>query len=189
MSTARITRRMALAALAPLWLPAHATSSRPGDDMPCLWRLPGLWEDEQERQVSMSAWAGRPALLTMAYGSCRRICSTSLRLLQEAQRAADARRLDMSVIVVSLDPRVDTPAAWRAYRSEHGVQRPNWHFLGGPPALVQRVAGLLDMKYWVYDDHVLHDLRIAAVDVPGHIVARLDWVDQPPGRLVDALAG
>lgn len=186
MNTSRVTRRTVLGSLAALGLPAHAVPARP--DVPALWRLPGLWEDDQGQRVTMSDLAGRPALLTMAYGSCRRVCSTSLRLLVQAQQQADARGLALSVIVVSLDPRVDTPAAWRQFRLERGLQRPNWHFLEGAPALVQRVADLLEMKYWIYDDHVLHDLRIAAVDAAGHIVERIDWVDEPARRLVDALA-
>lgn len=187
MNESRLTRRMILGSLASLGLPVHGAPARPGAAAPPLWELPGLWEDDQGHHLTMAEWAGRPALLTMAYGSCRRICSTSLRLLQQAQQEADARGLDLSVIVVSLDPRADTPASWRRFRSERGLQRPNWHFLEGAPALIQRVAGLLEMKYWVYDDHVLHDLRIAAVDAAGHIVARMDWVDESPRRLVDAL--
>jgi protein SCO1/2 len=188
MNNPRHTRRLVLGGLLSLGLGARAAPSRLGTGERGLWELAGLWEDDQERRVTMAEWAGRPALLTMAYGSCRRICSTSLRLLQQAQQEADARGIDLSVIVVSLDPRVDTPAAWRQFRQERALQRPNWHFLEGSPALVQRVAALLEMKYWVYDDHVLHDLRIAAVDAAGRIVARMDWVDEPPRRLIDALA-
>ena len=187
MTASRITRRMIVGALASLGWSVHAAPQRAVAASACLWKLSGSWEEDRGSQVTMAAWAGRPALLTMAYGSCRRICSTSLRLLQEAQQEADARGLALNVIVVSLDPHVDTPAAWRQFRSEHRLARGNWHFLAGTPVLVQRIADLLEMKYWIYDDHVLHDLRIAAVDASGHIVARLDWVDEPPRRLVDAL--
>ena len=188
MTASRLTRRMVLGSLLSAGWLAHAAPARPAVAGSAVWDLPGLWEDDQGQRVTLSDWAGRPALLTMAYGSCRKICSTSLRLLQQAQQEADARGLELSVIVVSLDPRVDTPASWRQFRAERGLQRPNWHFLAGAPAQIRRVAGLLEMKYWVYDDHVLHDLRIAAVDASGHIVARVDWVDEPPRRLVDALA-
>ncbi len=188
MTAPHITRRMLLGGLGSLGWPALATPALQAASGPCVWELPGSWEDDQGGHVAMAEWRGRPALLTLAYGACRRICSTSLRLLQEAQQDADARNLALSVIVVSLDPRVDTPAAWREFRSEHRLQRPNWHFLAGTAAQTHRIAELLEMKYWVYDDHVLHDLRIAAVNASGHIVARIDWVDEPARRLVDALA-
>jgi protein SCO1/2 len=188
MNAPHLTRRLVLGSLASLGLPARAAPQGPEASRPSVWSLEGSWDDDQGRRVAMAEWAGRPALLTMAYGSCRRICSTTLRMLEQAQKEADARGLAVSVIVVSLDPHVDTPAAWRQYRAEHGLARANWHFLAGAPRLVQRVASVLEMKYWVYDDHVLHDLRIAAVDASGRIVARLDWVDDPPLRLVDALS-
>jgi len=186
MSAHRLARRLVLGSLAALALPAPAAPSR--EVATNVWSLRGQWTDDQGRSVMLNEWGGRPALLTLAYGSCRRICSTSLRLLEQAQREADTRGIDLSVIVISLDPQVDTPASWREFRAEHRLRRTNWHFLGGTPALTRRVADLLEMNYWVYDDHVLHDLRIAAVDGSGRIVARIDWVDEPPRRLIDALA-
>ena len=188
MTAMHVTRRMLLGGLASLGWPVLATPASQSASGARVWELPGAWEDDQGRRVAMADWRGQPALLTLAYGACHRVCSTSLRLLQQAQQDADARKVALSVIVVSLDPRVDTPAAWREFRSDHDLHRPNWHFLGGTAAQTQRVADLLEMKYWVYDDHVLHDLRIAAVDAAGHIVARIDWVDDPTRRLIDALA-
>ena len=188
MTAARLSRRMLLGGLATLGWPGPTASAPSAAAAQNLWALAGNWEDDQDRQVTMAQWAGRPALLTMAYGSCRRICSTSLRLLQQAQQDADARNLEVSVIVVSLDPKTDTPAARREFRTEHRLQRGNWHFLGGEAGPTRRVADLLEMRYWIYDDHVLHDLRIAAVNASGHVVARIDWVDEPARRLIDALA-
>jgi len=186
MNAARLTRRKYLRDLVSAGLGVAA--ARAGAATPRVWQLGGLWRDDQDRPVTFDAWRGRPALLTMAYGSCRRVCSTTLRLLQHAQAQADARGLDLEVVVVSLDPTVDTPAAWRQFRAERGLQRANWHFLGGSPALTRRVAALLELRYWVYDEHVLHDFRIAAVDPAGRIVARMDWVDDPVDALLDALA-
>jgi cytochrome oxidase Cu insertion factor (SCO1/SenC/PrrC family) len=168
-----------LALAAPQW--AHAAEVD-------VWRLGGLWDDDDGQRLTMAAWSGRRALLTMAYGSCRKTCSATLRFLQQAQAQADARGLALEVIVVGLDPTIDTPTAWRQYRDDHALHRTNWHFLGGSPALTRRLAAVLSMRYWPYDDHILHDFRIAAVDPAGRIVARLDGVDEAPGTLVDALA-
>ena len=164
-------------------LPAPAFAAEPR-----LWAFDGLWDDDARQHVRLARWAGRPALLALAYGACRKTCSTTLRLLQQAQADADARGIGLDVIVVSLDPATDTPQAWRAFRAERGLLRPNWHFLAGPPAQTRRLADLLGVRYWVYDDHVLHDFRIVAVHPDGHIVARMQWVDEPVAALVDAIA-
>ena len=186
MNAARQSRRKYLRGLMCAGLGVAAAPARAA--APGIWQLGGTWRDDQDRRVTMAAWSGRPALLTMAYGSCRRVCSTTLRLLQRAQQAADARGLELEVVVVSLDPAVDTPAAWRQFREERSLQRGNWHFLGGSPALTRRVADFLELRYWVYDDHVLHDFRIAAIDPAGRVAARMDWVDDSPDALVDALS-
>ena len=155
---------------------------------PSLWSLGGLWDDDAHARVTLAHWNGRPALMTLTYGNCRKTCSTTLKLLQSAQVQADRRGLDLDVIVVSLDPTVDTPEAWHQFRTQRALTRPNWRFLSGSPAITRHLADVLGVRYWVYDDHVLHDFRIVAVRPDGHVVARMDWVDQPIAELLDALA-
>ena len=55
-----------------------------------------------------------------------------------------------------------------------------------PGPLMVRLYSL--MNPGVHTEIWFDDLRIAAVNASGHIVARIDWVDEPARRLVDALA-
>ena len=148
----------------------------------------GEWLDDGGRTVSLSQWRGRYTVLTMSAGACRKICSTTLRRMEELQAVADQRGLRVDFLVIGLDPRLDTPQAWRTFRAERRLMRDNWRFVNGTEDRTRRVAGLLGISYWFYDEHVLHDFKIALVAPDGTIARSLAWSDDKPEMLFAGLS-
>ena len=148
--------------------------------------LAALWQDDQGHTVSLSDWANKPMVITMAYGTCRKVCSTSMRRMEQAQALADANGLALEFVVVSLSPEADTPQDWRAFRKSHKLDRANWHFLSGSARDTRTLARLLGIGYWVYDDHVVHDFRVLRTNRHGEITATLQAADEDPAALVQA---
>lgn len=120
----------------------------------------------------------------MAYGACRRVCSSSLRVLEQLQALADARGEALNFVVIGLDPQQDRPADWAAYRTEHKLRRANWQFLSGDAKSTAQIAARLGVRYWSYGDHVMHDFRIVRVSADGRIVGALTSPDQALATLL-----
>ena len=114
----------------------------------------------------------------MAYGACRRICSTSLRLLEQLQALADERHAKLNIVVVGLDPSQDRPADWAEYRAERKLSRANWQFLSGDEASTRRLANRLGVHYWRYGEHTMHDFRIVLLSAQDLPVRYMDKFDQ-----------
>lgn len=146
--------------------------------------LPAVWQDDQGQFVRLAQWAGEPVIITMAYGTCRKVCSTSLRRMEEVQALADAAGQNLQFVVVSLDPKADTPEDWRAFRRVHRLERGNWHFIRGTPKDTRTLASLLGIGYWLYDDHVVHDFRVLRLGLHGEIEAMLTLASDAPSELV-----
>jgi protein SCO1 len=134
--------------------------------------LPQVWRDETDHSFDLYALRGRPVVLTMAYATCHRICPLTMQRLEQLQESFVARRVDAEFVVVGYDPENDDPAAWRRYRRNRHLTRPNWHFLVGSPQQVERFAHVLEFEFWKADDHVMHDQRIVYLDPQG--VLRVD---------------
>ena len=143
-----------------------------------------IWRDEQSHAFRLDALRGRATVLTMAYGACRRICSTSLRLMENIQTLADARGEALNFVVVGLDPAHDTPADWAAFRDERKLGRATWHFLSGDDAATRALAEQLRIHYWRYDDHVMHDFRIVLLSPEGRVVRSIERFDAPLASLL-----
>jgi len=136
---------------------------------------PLSFRDERDAPEALSTWRGKTVLLTMAYSTCRQVCSYTLHRLEELQDSADRAGTAIEVIIVSYDPKVDGPVSWSLYRRKHHLRRANWHFLTGTPSATRQFAQTFAFRYWSYDEHVLHDFRILMIGPDGEIAESLGW--------------
>ncbi|MEQ1807289.1 MAG: SCO family protein [Burkholderiaceae bacterium] len=144
----------------------------------------GPWLDDTNRPFRLESLRGSANIVSMAYGACRRVCSSSLRVLEQLQALADARGEALNFVVIGLDPQQDRPADWAAYRTEHKLRRANWQFLSGDAKSTAQIAARLGVRYWSYGDHVMHDFRIVRVSADGRIVGALTSPDQALATLL-----
>jgi len=170
-----------LARLAAAALVVAAATSACAQD---LYRDNAVWLDDASQPVRLESLRGHYSVLTLAYGACRRICSTSLRILEAVQSLADRDGVALDFVVVGLDPAADRPADWAAFRQQQGLQRPNWHFLTGDAASTQGMLQRLGVRAWRVDAHLLHDFKIVLLSPQGQVMQSMEYFDQPASLLL-----
>jgi cytochrome oxidase Cu insertion factor (SCO1/SenC/PrrC family) len=136
------------------------------------------WTDADGVTRTLDEYKGRPIVMTMSYTACRKTCSSSMLVLRKMQEILTRRGSDVSFVVVSYDPSHDSPAQWRRYRDARRLPA-GWHFLSGAEPDTRQLADFLDLKYWIYDEHVMHDFRIVIFDANGNRKRDILW-DQFP---------
>lgn len=145
----------------------------------------GPWLDDAGRPAAIQALNGAPMVLTLAYGACRRVCSSTLRAMKQVQAHADRQQRNLQFVVVGLDPALDTPADWAAFRRDNGLNRGNWHFLSGSVDSTRLLASRLQVRYWRYGEHTLHDYLVVLVAPSGQVLKSLRRADEDPLALLD----
>ena len=169
-------RRFVIAsALAAVGGSAHAAASA--------YALNLRFTDDHGAARELAEWQGRAVIITMGYGACRSVCSSTLRTLEELQADADRRGVAIDIVVASIDPGEDTPQAWAQYRKARKLTRANWTFLSGSAGDTRRLARFLGLRFWRYDEHLMHDFRIVRLAADGSIAATLDWDQRDSTRL------
>jgi len=133
------------------------------------------WTDSDGQTLRLSTLHSRVIVMTMAYTACRKVCGTTTLVLSDIQRRFDAMKVEADFVVVSYDPGNDGPAEWRDYRTRRQLTRGNWHFLTGNPTVTQKIARRLDLDFWTYHDHIVHDFRIVLFDAQWRTLAEVDW--------------
>jgi protein SCO1/2 len=88
-----------------------AGAVRPAGIPPGDFRL----RDQDGREVSLSAYRGRPVILTFVYSTCKDTCPAQT---QAIRGALDDLGHDVPVLAVSVDPANDTPSRARAFLVE-----------------------------------------------------------------------
>ncbi len=80
----------------------------------------------------------RPVMVNFIFTTCTTICPVMSATFQQVQENLGERRDRVRMISISIDPEHDTPATLAAYARRHNAG-PEWHFLTGQPATIERV--------------------------------------------------
>jgi protein SCO1/2 len=164
-----ILQQLAFAALAVLAGGACASGSSLAPEL-----RERSFTDSDGRELRLSALQGPLIVMSMAYGNCRKVCKATTVTLAEIQKRLDRMNARADFVIVSYDPVHDTPAAWSDWRARRHLDRGNWHFLSGDPESTRRIARDLDLNFWTYDDHIVHDFRIVMFDAKWQWLGEID---------------
>lgn len=141
-----------------------------------IYRAPMVWQDETGASFVLSHWKGKRVIITMWYTTCWSRCPITLQKLKEIQKRFDDCLQQAEFVLVTLDPRQDTPQTLARFRKSYGLTASNWHFLRGSEADTRKLASLLGFgKYQNMGDGILHTLKISRVNEAGEIARTLDW--------------
>lgn len=150
-------------------LPLHAHAERSS----ILYQLPYQWLNDNGQATRLDHFKGKPSILVMSYGACKKVCSTSLMRIEQMQTILDQKKVEANFVIVGLDPVNDKPEDWRAYRKLRKLERENWYFLSGSAGDIKSLAAQLGINYWVYHDHIMHDFLITLLDKEGNTLKRM----------------
>jgi protein SCO1/2 len=185
--------------LAPI-APGHAHSTRPDlfDEAQALTysqqAIGRLVADQgfvesSGKSVQLAAFRGRPVVLSMIYTSCTDICPLIVEHLANAVEAAD-RALGpgrFTVLTVGFDTHADTPARLAAYRAAHRIQRPDWLFLSGGHAEVDRLAADTGFQFAPRAGGFDHLAQVTILDEEGRVYRQVYGADFAAPALVEPL--
>jgi len=148
------------------------------------YSVPYPFVNDRGETVHLSDWRGKPMILTMEHSTCRFSCSISISKLKTIQALADQEKLNIDFMIISIDPRNDTPETWRQFRVSRDEERSNWHLLTGTEATTKQFANLLGINYWYMEEHVFHDFKIVRLNANGEIEKMITDYDDDPEILL-----
>jgi protein SCO1/2 len=91
--------------------------------------------DQNGRLVTLAGQRGRWVMMTFLYTYCPDVCPVIAGQLNQVLKTVPARRADLRVLAVSVDPKRDTPAAVRTYVRNHRLAPTFRWLLGSRPEL------------------------------------------------------
>jgi protein SCO1 len=91
--------------------------------------------DQRGRSISLDQFRGRVTLLTFLYSTCGAAC---VLIAQQIRGALDELRDPVPTLIVSANPRADTPASVGRFLGEVSLTG-RVHYLTGPPSRLRRI--------------------------------------------------
>lgn len=144
-----------------------------------LYQAPLTWRTDRGETVTLDHWKGRPVVLTMIFTSCQATCPLTMGKLVAIQERFDREKLAAQFLIVSFDPRRDTPEKMAKYRTDTGHDNPNWTFLVGSEDDTRTLAMLLGIKYSrnPISGDIMHDNKIVLLNGAGEVTKELLGLD------------
>lgn len=137
-----------------------------------LYNLAAQWTDQDGKAIQLKDLRGKPAVVAMAYTSCKDICPLIVANMVAIENAAKAKKAtDIRFAFFSLDSTVDTPARLKAYADERGLDPAQWSLYHGDDKAVRDLAAALGVRYRRDDKGGFdHSAAITLLDGEGEIV-------------------
>lgn len=158
----------------------------PGDS---IYRLDLALVDQDARASKLVDLRGGPVLIAMFYTSCKYVCPLIIDTLQRTERAlADGERARLRVLLVSFDPKRDTPQVLKILAEERHLERARWILARTDAAGVRKLAAVLGVQYRALaNGDVNHSSVITLLDREGRIVARSERMGELDPELLAAV--
>ena len=119
-----------------------------------IYNLELKWLTQAGATVTLSTFAGRPAIIAMGYTTCKDICPAIVADMMWVEKhlppeaAARAR-----FAFISFDSEADTPERLRLYAESHGLDRARWTLLTADDDAVHELAAALDVPFRANDQN------------------------------------
>jgi len=173
-----------IAAVALLGFAATVAAAQPAPALPgdSIYQLPLPLTDSHGKTADWRTLRGKPQLVSMFYTSCQYICP----LIVESGKAVErqltpAQQARLGVVLISMDPARDTPAALKKVAEQRKLDGKRWTLASPPANEVRAVAAVLGIRYrQLADGEFNHSSALILVDANGRILARTEQIGSKP---------
>lgn len=154
-----------------------------------LYTLDSVWTSDVGRQVKLDVFRGYPQVLALFFTNCQYSCPLIVADMKAIEKALPrAVRSKVDFLLVTIDPKRDTPEVLHNYRIKHELGAEHWSLLHGSPQAVKQLAEKIGFQYYPGSERQYgHTLVITILDQKGEIVFQQPGVGAFPDSAVDTL--
>ena len=118
----------------------------------------------------------------MFYTSCQYICPLIVDSGKAIEKSlAPAERARVGLLLISMDPKRDTPAALMSVATKRKLDPARWTLARPAPDDVRSIAGVLGIRYReLADGEFNHTSALVLLDADGRILARTEQIGSRP---------
>ncbi|MCB1199597.1 MAG: SCO family protein [Leptospiraceae bacterium] len=154
-----------------------------------IYDLDNSWKTQENKEVKLSAFKGRPVIISMFYASCESICPRTISNMQGIQKEAQADDKKPVMIAASFDSKKDTPEALAKYAEKMKLTG-DWYLLNGSEDSIRTLAVVLGINYEQRKDlEFNHSAVISLLNEQGNVVERIEGLNGSFKPILDTLKG
>ncbi|WP_414000376.1 SCO family protein [Flavobacterium sp. W1B] len=113
-----------------------------------IYNLPSQWTNQNGKNIELKDLKGKVLVMVMIYTSCKAACPrlvADMRNIEE--RLPENSKGKVQLLLVSIDPKVDTPKRLKAFSIENKMDGDQWTFLRSTEENTREFAAVLAINY------------------------------------------
>ena len=113
-----------------------------------IFNLTSKWNTEEGKSITLKELKGKTLVMVMIYTTCKAACPRLVGDMRNIEAKIPAEYIaDVNYILVSIDPKTDTPKRLKKFAIENYIDGKEWTFLQGTEDNVREFANVLAVKY------------------------------------------
>jgi|SRR5690554_1560569 len=113
-----------------------------------IYHLPSTWTSHRGKEMQLEELKGKVVVMVMIYTTCKAACPRLIADMQSIKKVLPEDRMeDLQMVLVSIDPEVDTPERLETFSKESKMYDEPWLFLRGSEEDTREFAAVLAVNY------------------------------------------
>ncbi|HEU4789299.1 MAG TPA: SCO family protein [Flavobacterium sp.] len=113
-----------------------------------IYNLPSKWTNQNGQNIEMKDLRGKVLVMVMIYTSCKAACPRLVADMRNIEsRLPENIKENVELILVSIDPEVDTPKRLKEFAIANKMDGEQWEFLRSTEENTREFAAVLAVNY------------------------------------------
>ncbi len=113
-----------------------------------IYNIQSNWETPEGKKIKLESLKGKVVTLVMIYTSCRTACPKLTQDMKNIEaKVGEKDPNNIQYVLVSIDPKTDTPERMKAFIKNNSLEGKQWLFLRGTEQDTRELANVLAVKY------------------------------------------
>lgn len=128
------------------------TTNKKSEDKPIsdlsIYNLPSKWTNQNGQNLEMKDLKGKVLVMVMIYTSCKAACPRLVADMRNIEsRLPDNIKPNVKLVLISIDPKTDTPKRLKDFAIANKMDGNQWEFLRSTEENTREFAAVLAVNY------------------------------------------
>ncbi len=154
-----------------------------------VYNLPSHWTNQNGEEMELKDLKGNVVVAVMIYTSCKAACPRLVADMRHIEKTVKSKNKDkIKFLLVSIDPKVDTPERLKQFAIESEMDGEQWIFLRSNEEDTREFAATLAVNYkQISPIDFSHSNIISLFNAQGELVYQQEGLGVDYGPTIDAI--
>ena len=154
-----------------------------------IFNLTSNWNTEEGEVIQLKDLKGKTLVMVMIYTTCKAACPRLVADMRNIESKIPKENIEnLRFVLVSIDPKVDTPTRLKEFAIENEMDGEQWTFLQGTESGVREFANVLAVKYkQISPRDFSHSNIISVFNTKGELIHQQEGLGVDNKETVEAI--